>query len=70
MTALAIEAEAELPWVGGFLLVADGHAADWQLEFSDGEVRARLADCEIRWRIDAAQPVHVLAFDASIGSAT
>jgi uncharacterized heparinase superfamily protein len=73
MTEVGVEAEAALPWVGGFALASGALARDWQLELADGVVHARLAGCEIRWRPTAGgaeEPVTVIACAAAAGSAT
>ncbi len=75
MAEVALEAEAELPWVGGFALAAGAAGDDWQSRLEDGVVSARslAADLEIRWRVTGpadGAPVTVLAFEATQGSAT
>jgi hypothetical protein len=73
MTEWVIEADAVLPWLGGFALASGAVANDWQLDFEDGAVRARACGFEIRWRLEAVAgeaPVRVVAFEAGPGSAT
>jgi hypothetical protein len=73
MTEWAVEADAALPWVGGFALASGALVADWRLEFEDGVVRARVAGFEIRWQVEGGvrgASVTPLAFEAGSGSAT
>lgn len=73
MTEVVLEAEAALPWVGGFALASGALVRDWQLDLADGVVHARVAGCEIRWQPGAnaeEEPVTVIAFAAAAGSAT
>jgi len=73
MTELAVEADTELPWVGGFALASGPSASDWQLDLADGDVCARVAGLELRWRIHAVvgeSAVTVRDFEVTHGSAT
>jgi hypothetical protein len=73
MTEWAIEADAELPWLGGFALAPGALAGGWRLDFVEDAVLARVAGFEIRWRpLGSASdaPVTVRAFEAGAGSAT
>jgi uncharacterized heparinase superfamily protein len=73
MTESGVEAEVELPWVGGFALASDALAGDWQLDFEGGAVLARVAGFEVRWRpLGGAREASVapLAFEADARSAT
>jgi hypothetical protein len=73
MTEWAVEADAELPWLGGFALAPGGVADDWRLDFEAGEVCARVAGFELRWRVSSSvrgAPVTVRAFEAGARSAT
>jgi len=72
MSELALEADVELPWLGGFVFAPPGLASDWQLGFEGACVRARVADLELRWQpgARAPTPVVVRAFSPPSGSAT
>jgi uncharacterized heparinase superfamily protein len=73
MTEWAVEADAELPWLGGFALAPGALAGGWRLDFEEDAVLARVAGFEIRWRpLGSASdaPVTVRAFEAGAGSAT
>ena len=74
LTEIALETEAELPWVGGFVLGWGTAEDDWRLDFAAGVVRVRLAGLELRWQVGAeggaGPPVTVLASEATHGSAT
>jgi hypothetical protein len=75
MAEVAIESDAALPWVGGFVLGLGGPEGDWQVTFEDGVVvaRAAAAGLELRWRIGAAVgecAVTVRGFEVTHGSAT
>jgi uncharacterized heparinase superfamily protein len=73
MTEWVVEADAALPWLGGFALASGAVASDWQLDFEDGAVRARACGFEIHWQLETAggeAPVRVFAFEAGSGSAT
>ncbi len=75
MAEVALEIEAELPVVFGFVLGFSGPEGDWQVGLENGAVvaRAGAADSELRWRIDPAtgeSAVTVSGFEATHGSAT
>jgi uncharacterized heparinase superfamily protein len=73
MTAIALEVEAELPWVGGYVLTwSSGPEERWELAYREGEVRARTDRIELTWRIEAGEgaDVTVRGFEATPGSAT
>jgi hypothetical protein len=73
MTAMAFEVEAELPWVGGYVLTwAAVPDEGWELAHQDGEIRARTGQVELEWRIgaQAGPSVTVRGFEATPGSAT
>jgi len=75
MPELALEAEAALPWLGGFVLALAGAERGWQIGVEEGVVVARAGapSLELRWR--PAGPagesaVTVRGFEATHGSAT
>jgi uncharacterized heparinase superfamily protein len=75
MTEVALESEAVLPWVGGFILGLAGPEGGWQVAFEDGVVVARTAAAglELRWRLGAVvgeNAVTVRGFEVTHGSAT
>ncbi|MGH7287502.1 MAG: heparinase II/III domain-containing protein, partial [Myxococcota bacterium] len=54
MSEVALEADAELPWVGGFALSFGTHATgDFELRSQPGLVVARAGGFEIRWQLAA-----------------
>jgi uncharacterized heparinase superfamily protein len=67
MTEVVVEADAELPWVGGFALAQGAVVRDWQLlALEGGVVCARIRGCEILWSpsaSDAGTTVRVRAFE-------
>jgi hypothetical protein len=71
MTEVALEAEAALPWAGGFVLGAAGPEGEWQMAVEGAEivVRAPRGGFELRWR-HAESAVTVRGFEATHGSAT
>ena len=75
MVEIAVEAEAALPWVGGFVLGLSGVERGWQVGVEEGVIVARAGEpgLELRWR--PAGPgresaVTVRGFEATHGSAT
>jgi hypothetical protein len=75
MTEVAVEAEATLPWVGGFVLGLAAAAGDWQVGLDAGVVAARseAARLELRWSLsppDGESAVTVRSFEDTHGSAT
>ncbi len=73
MTEMAYEVEAELPWVGGFVLAWGQRPVEpSELAYHNGQVRARAGRVEIEWRIEAREGpgVTVRGFEATPGSAT
>jgi uncharacterized heparinase superfamily protein len=75
MTEVALEADAPLPWAGGFVLGLARPEGDWQMTSEAGEIVASSPGrgLELRWRPDAAAPesaVTVRGFEATHGSAT
>jgi uncharacterized heparinase superfamily protein len=75
MTEAALEADAELPWAGGFVLGVAGPEGDWQMAVEAGEIVARAPrrGLELRWRAGSSQresAVTVRGFEATHGSAT
>jgi uncharacterized heparinase superfamily protein len=73
MTEIACEVEADLPWLGGYVLTfRRGVEARWDLAYGEGEVRARTEGIELCWRIgaDDGANVTVRGFEATPGSAT
>jgi uncharacterized heparinase superfamily protein len=71
MAEVALEVEAALPWVGGFVLAFGRPEGDWQVAFEDGAVvaRAPTAGLALCWR-PAESAVTVRGFEATHGSAT
>jgi len=75
MAEIAVEAEAALPWLGGFVLGLAGVERGWQVGVEEGVIVARAGEpsLELRWR--PAGPgresaVTVRGFEATHGSAT
>ena len=75
MSEVAIESDARLPWVGGFVLELGGGEMEWQVALEDGVVvlRAAAQGLELRWRLLPAGPesaVTVRGFEGTHRSAT
>jgi uncharacterized heparinase superfamily protein len=72
MAEAGVEAELELPWVGGFALASGAVAEGWELELEGSAVRARVAGFEIHWRIEGGGPDApvTIGFEPPSGSAT
>ena len=62
MSEMALEADAELPWVGGFVLRWGPRATgDFELGSEAGLVVARVGGFEIRWQVAADGPLERVA---------
>jgi uncharacterized heparinase superfamily protein len=75
MAEIAVEAEAALPWLGGFVLGLAGAERGWQLGIEEGAIVARAGEppLELRWRLAGPageSAVTVRGFEATHGSAT
>jgi uncharacterized heparinase superfamily protein len=75
MTEVAVEADAGLPWAGGFVVGVAGPEGDWQMAVEGGEIVARASarGLELRWQpgsADRESAVTVRGFEATHGSAT
>jgi hypothetical protein len=75
MAEVALEAEAVLPWVGGFVLDLADAERDWQVRFEDAVIVASSpgGGCELRWQLPSPSresAVTVRGFEATHGSAT
>jgi uncharacterized heparinase superfamily protein len=71
MTETAWEAEAELPWIGGWALAwMERPEEAWELAYEDGRIRARSDGLEIGWRVEGPPAVTVRGFEATPRSAT
>ncbi|MEN8160997.1 MAG: alginate lyase family protein, partial [Myxococcota bacterium] len=70
MTEVAWEAEAGLPWVGGWGLAWGARPGEvWDLAYEDGRVRARTDALEIGWRVEGPPNVTIRGFEATLRSA-